>query len=687
MHDLFKQTNKPPRFDLITPALVDEALEETLRNTTDNFKKMEEELKAHPQADWEHLMQIPYQIFDELYYTWGIIAHLLGVCNSNEWREIHKKYHAQFIDLNLKAQQNVTFYKLMKELQAKHNLNPTRTRILDKYIDTVRNSGIELEPEVQKEYNEIQQELGQLSTQFSNNILDATNSFFIILTKPEEVDGLPPTALALAATIAKEHDYPEATAENGPWGINLSFPSFSSFMKYSTQRDLRKKLYLAFISRASNGKNDNKPLIKKMLDLRYKSAQMLGYKNYAELTISKKMAETPQKAKELIDQLCSYAKPVAEKEHQELCQFAKNNGCDYDLMNWDVSYWETRMRKELYDYSEEDTRQYFQFPKVLEGLFSLTHKLFEVTIKAADGEVPTWHPDVRFFNIFNAQNEKIASFFLDPYCRPATKNGGAWMNFCVGRERKLDGTIQLPVAYLVCNQTPPTEDKPSLMSFSEVITLFHEFGHGLQHMLTTIDDCEAAGICGVEQDAIEVASQFMENWCYQQETLQSMSSHIQTGEPIPNELFRKILSAKNYRSGSAMLKQCHYALTDLALYTQYDPNVHTDFNEIVLEQNKQTTILPPLPEDFFICSFSHIFSGGYGAGYYSYKWSEVLSADVFAAFEEQDLNDEKSVKEVGLRYRDTFLALGGSVHPKEVFERFRGRAPTTDALLRHSGLK
>jgi oligopeptidase A len=357
-----------------------------------------------------------------------------------------------------------------------------------------------------------------------------------------------------------------------------------------------------------------------------------------------------------------------------------------ELANWDVGFWSERMREKNYDLSDEDLRPYFPFPKVLEGLFRVTKHLFEVEVVPADGEVQVWHEDVRYFRIRNAAGEDIASFYLDPYSRPEDKRGGAWMDGMIGRAPLADGSLRLPTAVLVCNQTPPTGDRPSLMTHREVETLFHEFGHGLQHMLTTVEVPEAAGIGAVEWDAVELPSQFMENWTYHEETVMGFAGHYETGEPLPKELFDRLVAAKNYRSGSMTLRQLYFGELDMQLHHHYDPAGEETVASVKARVVAKATVVPPLPEDHFECSFSHIFAGGYSAGYYSYKWAEVLSADAFSAFEEAGLEDGAAMAAMGRRFRDTVLAQGGSRHPMEIFRDFRGREPSTDALKRHTDL-
>jgi oligopeptidase A len=471
----------------------------------------------------------------------------------------------------------------------------------------------------------------------------------------------------------------------------LDFPSFGPFLEHSQRRDLRETLYRTYISRASSGAEDNTPLISRMLQLRQEKGVLLGYRTYAELSLASKMAPDVPAVQQLLEELRQASFSAARQDVDDLKAFARAQGASEadDLQLWDVGFWAERLREHRYAFNDEELRPYFPLPRVLDGLFALAQRLFSVRIVPADGDVPIWHADVRFFRIYDAQEEEIAAFYLDPYSRPAEKRGGAWMDEYVGRSSLLAGggrTVRLPVSYLVCNQTPPVDGKPSLMTFNEVKTLFHEFGHGLQHMLTTVNYGLASGIRNVEWDAVELPSQFMENWCYHRDTLLGMSGHVDTGEPLPDDLYDKICAARNYRAGSMMLRQLYFAFLDLELHHTFDARGAESVFDVQQRIAQITTVLPPLPEDRFLCSFGHIFSGGYAAGYYSYKWAEVLSADAFAAFEEAGLEDAAAVAHTGRRYRNTILALGGSRHPMAVFRDFRGREPSTAALLRHAGL-
>ncbi|NJO20693.1 MAG: AAA family ATPase [Spirulinaceae cyanobacterium RM2_2_10] len=558
-------------------------------------------------------------------------------------------------------------------------------RIVEAELRDAALAGVGLTGTARDRFNAIQLELADLATQFSNHVLDATKAFELKLTQPDEIEGLPESLLSLAAQTARDRGHDAATPEQGPWIITLDSPSYGPFLQYSRRRDLREKVYRTFISRAASGNLDNRDIIRRILTLRREQAELLGYSSYGELSLARKMAPDVAAVEQLLEELRQASYPAAEREFAALKEFAQTD----DLQHWDVSFWAERQREAKFAFNAEELRPYFPLPRVLDGLFGLIHRLFGVTVKPATEPAPVWHPDVQFFQIVDGQDAAIAYFYLDPYSRPAEKRGGAWMDDCLGRARRQvngETRTRLPVAYLTCNQTPPVGDTPSLMTFGEVETLFHEFGHGLQHMLTQVDYPGAAGINNVEWDAVELPSQFMENWCYDRATLFGMAQHYQTGAPLPEEYYQKLLAARHYMSGSAMLRQLHFATVDLELHHRYQPEGAETPEQVRDRLAQTTTILPPLPTDNFLCAFGHIFAGGYAAGYYSYKWAEVLSADAFAAFEEVGLENETAVVETGQRFRDTVLALGGSQHPLTVFKAFRGREPQTEPLLRHSGL-
>lgn len=673
-----------PPFNEIKAEHVVPAMTQLLKELASEVGKLEDNVTP----TWSGLVEPLTKLEERLGWSWGIVGHLMGVKNSPELREAYETMQPEIVKFYNQLSQSKPLYEAFKGIKDSTDwdkLEPAQQRIVESSIRDFELSGVGLEGESRDRFNQIQLELAELSTKFSNNVLDATKAFKLKLTDKQDVAGLPPSALGLMAQTAKTEGEAVSSPENGPWVVTLDYPSYTPFMKYSTNRELREKLYKAFVSRASSGELDNRGNIDRILELRKEKANILGFDNFAELSLARKMATDVAAVQKLQEDLRVVSYEAAVKEFEELKAFAGQA----DLRNWDVSYWSEKQREAKFNFNEEELRPYFSLPKVLDGLFSLANRIFGVTITAADGQAPIWQEDVRYFQIADETGNAIAFFYLDPYSRPAEKRGGAWMNDCIGRAKMtVEGktATRLPVAYLTCNQTPPVDDQPSLMTFVEVTTLFHEFGHGLQHMLTTIDYVGASGINNVEWDAVELPSQFMENWCYDRPTLFGMAKHYQTGETLPEEYYQKLLAAKNYMSGSGMLRQLHFGLLDIELHSNYQPDGAETPNQVRDRLAQTTTVLQPIPQDNFLCAFGHIFAGGYAAGYYSYKWAEVLSADAFAAFEEAGLSDEEAVKSVGTRFRETILSLGGSLHPMEVFQSFRGREPKTEALLRHSGL-
>ena len=683
-------TSGLPRFDAIEAEHVVPGVRALLDELEADFEALESEVVP----TWAGLIEPLERMGDRLAYSWGVVGHLMGVRNSDALRAAHEEMQPAVVAMSLRQGQSQAVYRglrAMREGEEWARLDAAQRRIVDVMLRDAEHSGVALEGEAKERFNAIAEDLAGLGTKFSNHVLDATKGFSLLLRSEGEVAGLPESWRELAAQSAREEgDEPEASAASGPWRLTLDFPSLQPFLEHGRNRDLREKLYRAFITRASEGELDNAPIIARTLELKQEMAVLLGFDSYAELSLSTKMAAEVSTVDALLEQLRTASIDAARRDLAEIQAHADASGeHEGALDHWDVNYWAERLREARYDYSEEALRPYFPFPKVLEGLLALASRLFDVRFEFADGEVPVWHEDVRFVRVHDAEGRAIAAFFLDPYSRPAEKRGGAWMDECVGRSRicvDAGESLRLPVAYLVCNQTPPVGDRPSLMSFYEIETLFHEFGHGLQHMLTRVDYGLAAGIRNVEWDAVELPSQFMENWCYHRETLLGLSGHFETGEPLPDESFEKIRAARTYRAGSQMLRQLLFGMTDMELHHRFDPKGVESAFDVQRRIAERTAVLQPLAEDRFLCSFGHIFAGGYAAGYYSYKWAEVLSADAFAAFEEAGLEDESAVAEMGRRFRDTVLALGGSRPPAEVFEAFRGRGPTPDALLRHAGL-
>jgi oligopeptidase A len=679
-----------PRYDAVRPEHVEPGMRALLADLHAEFD--DAEAKIVPR--WERAVEPLERIGDRLGRAWGVVGHLMHVKNSEALRAAHEAMQPAVVELGIRMGQSRPVYDALCALRDGPEfarLDAAQRRIVTSLIRDARLSGVGLDGEARERFNAIQIELAELATTFHNHVLDATKAFALVLREPAEVAGLPPSLLELGAKLARDAGLGEATAESGPWRIGLDAPCFIPFMEHGRRRDLRERLYRAYLTRASEGELDNTPVLSRILALRKEEAGLLGFPDYAALSLETKMAPDVESVKRLLEDLRSRSWEAAQRDLAELRAFAREQGAEEaaDLRLWDVAFFAERLREARYAYSDEALRPWFPLPRVLEGLFALARTLFGVEIRPADGEARVWHPDVRFFRVFDASGEPLAAFYLDPYSRPGEKRGGAWMDECVGRSTlcaRPPAHVRLPVAHLVCNQAPPTAGRPSLMSFDEVTTLFHEFGHGLQHMLTRVDHGLAAGIRNIEWDAVELPSQFMENWLYARETLRGISGHVQTGAPIPDELIAKIQAARTFRAGSDMLRQLYFALTDLALHHGFDPEGSETPFDVQRRVAARTTVIPPLPEDRMLCGFSHIFGGGYAAGYYSYKWAEVLSADAFAAFEEAGLDAAPALAEAGRRFRETVLALGGSRDPMEVFVAFRGRPPTVDALLRHAGL-
>jgi oligopeptidase A len=674
-----------PRFDRITPSLAREAIPGLVQQAERDL----ETLERHAGPSWETCMQPLLAITEPLDYAWGIISHLHSVMNTPDWRQAHEELQPRVVAFSTRLGQSEPVYQALRQIRDSetwNRLDETRQRLIRTAMFNAEAAGVGLAPDQARRMRELHDRLAAASTAFTNHLLDATKAFSLTLRHPSDTAGLPPSLLAAAAASARRAGHQESEPGTGPWTITLEAPLFIPFLQYSTRRDLRETLYRAYVTRASSGETDNTPLIDRILECRHESSTLLNAGSFANQMLRMRMAETVESVDRLIDRLRTAARPAAEREHAELQQFAGQEGQTEALMPWDIAFWSERMRKAVFAFDDEDLRPYFQFPIVLDALFDLSHRLFGITIGAADGHVPVWHPDVRYFEIRNEDDTVIASFYLDPYSRPETKRGGAWMDAARPRYLLPDGTVIPPAAYLVCNQTRPTDNGPSLMTLNEVTTLFHEFGHALHHLLTTVSIPAASGIHNVEWDAIELPSQFMENWCTQEPVLRRLSRHVETGEPLPADIMEQVRNARSFRAGSAMLRQLLFAAIDMELHARYQPGSGKTPNQVKVDIAPPYTILPSLPEDRFLCGFSHIFAGGYPAGYYSYKWAEVLSADAFAAFTEAGLDDPSALAATGRRFRDTILALGGSRHPMGIYKAFRGRDPDPDALLRQCNL-
>ncbi|GAU40325.1 hypothetical protein TSUD_221730 [Trifolium subterraneum] len=678
-----------PPFDAVEPTHVRPGIRALLEKLELDL----EELEKNVEPSWPKLVEPLEKIVDRLAVVWGMVNHLKSVKDSSELRSAIEDVQAEKVKFQLRLGQSKPLYNAFKAIQDSpdwKSLSDARKRIVENQIKEAVLNGVSLDDDKREQFNKIEQELERLSEKFGENVLDATKKFEKLITDKKEIDGLPATALGLAAQSAVSKGHENATAENGPWIITLDAPSYIAVMQHARNRSLREEVYRAYITRASSGDLDNTLLIDQILKLRLEKAKLLNYNNYAEVSMATKMA-TVDKAEELLEKLRRASWDAAVQDMEDLKKFSKDQGAleADDLTHWDVSFWSERLRESKYDINEEELRPFFSLPNVMDGLFDLAKTLFGIEIEPADGLAPVWNKDVKFFRVKDSSGSPVAYFYFDPYSRPSEKRQGAWMDEVVARSRVLspDGnSSRLPVAHMVCNQTPPVGSKPSLMTFREVETVFHEFGHALQHMLTKEDEGLVAGIRGIEWDAVELPSQFMENWCYHKDTLLGIAKHYETGETLPEDVYLKLVAARTYRAGTQSLRQIRFATVDLELHTKYVPGGSESIYDVDRRVSEKTQVIPPLPEDRFLCSFSHIFAGGYAAGYYSYKWAEVLSADAFSAFEDAGLDNNKAVIETGRKFRETILALGGGKAPLEVFVQFRGREPTPDALLRHNGL-
>ena len=677
-----------PAYDVIRPEHVESAVETLLVRCREVLAQVE----AAAETSWRALME-PLEEVDVLFeYGWSPVGHLLSVANSDALRESHDAAMPKIVEFSLQLRQSEAIYRKLRALRDSaqwSGFSGAQQRIITRMIQNAELSGISLTGKDRERFNGIEQELSQLGTDFSNHLLDATKAFHLDITDAVDAEGFPLSLRRIAAsswTRADENrEKPAATPDAGPWRITLDTPCFGPFMEHCHNRTLRETLYRAYVTRAGSGDTDNTTLIARILKLKKEQARLLGFSCYAEVSLSRKMAGDVAAVQQMFDRLLEASHHVAVKEMEEITDLAQQHGHEGKLAHWDVAFRAERLREKRFSFTDEQLRPYFSLDRVLSGLFELCRRLFGIEVKPADGKAPVWHPDVRFYEIFDDAGRHIAGFYLDPYSRPKDKRGGAWMNDCIARSVGTYG-IRLPVAHLVCNSTPPADGVPSLMTFREVETLFHEFGHGLQHMLTTVDYRDAAGISGVEWDAVELPSQFMENWCLHRPTLMKMAIHFDSGEPLPDDLYEKLRQSRTFRAATVMLRQLQLGMTDMALHDHYDPDGDETPFDVERRILSITSLLPPLPESRFLCSFQHIFAGGYSAGYYSYKWAEVLSADAFGAFEDAGLDDEAAVARIGRLFRDTILAQGGSRHPMDIFRDFRGREPDPDALLRHCGL-
>jgi len=674
-------------FDQIKPRHFVPAFETLLQKVEPQLTLIEN--RSDP--SWENTLTPLEAIEEEIHRIVGPMMHLKMVMDSFDLRQAWAQVEPMWTELILRIKQSEPLfqaYKQIKEGDEWSILSPAQKRILDGRLMEAELSGIGLEGEKKEQFNELISSLNELQSIYNANVLDAIKNFSLIVQDKKLMAGIPENILQLAShayNYSKLSEDPVSTPETGPWKLSLNPPVYLPVMRHCQSREVREQLYRGQILKASIGSYDNSENILNQLALRKEIADLLGFESYANLSLTKKMAPDVDTVKTFLHGLRDASWDVGRKDLEEIEMFAQASGFEGPLMPWDCTFWSERLKEEKFNLSEDELKAYFPLPKVLNGLFELCHTLFGISIEPAHFKAPVWHMDVSYYVIRDEKGNQIASFYLDPYSRPQTKRGGAWMDSC--RNRYSYGDMrQSPIAYIVCNATPPLENIPALFTFREVETLFHEFGHALQHMLTEIDYATVSGINGVEWDAVEMVSQFMENWCYHPATLKKITSHYVTGESLPDAFIDKILATRTYQSGLGMLAQLKYGMTDLELHDQFDPSSTISPFKIWYDMCEFTSHIPCLEEDKFLCSFHHIFGDDdYAAGYYSYKWAEVLSADAFSAFEEAGLENESALREVGERFKKTFLQLGGSLHPMEVFRHFRGRDPSIDALLEHNG--
>jgi oligopeptidase A len=670
-------TGLPP-FSRITAEHVEPAIDTLLAK---NRKTVEALLAATEDYTWDNLIQPLEDMDDRLSRVWSPISHMNSVVNSEALRTAYNACLPKLSEYGTEMGQNVRLYqayKVIKDSEQYEQLDTAQKKVIDNALRDFHLSGVDLPDDKKARFKKIQQQLSQLTTKFEENVLDATQGWTKHIDEETRLAGLPDSARAMAKQAAAQKQL------NG-WLFTLDFPSYFAVMTYADDRELRSEMHQAYVTRASDqgpnaGKWDNSEVMEEILALRYELAQLLGYQTYAERSLVTKMADTPERVLGFLHDLAKRSKPVADNELHELQAFAHNEHGVTQLEPWDIGYYSEKLRQHTYAISQEELKPYFPETSVIPGMFEVVKRLYGMRIQVVDS-VDVWHPDVRFYEIRDEQGTLRGEFYLDLYTRE-NKRGGAWMDDCIGRKRNADNSIQTPVAYLTCNLTPPIGDDPALFTHDEVITLFHEFGHGLHHMLTRIDHVAVSGINGVAWDAVELPSQFMENWCWEKEALDLIAEHYQTGDDIPEEMYHKMYAAKNFQAGMQMVRQLEFSLFDFRMHHEYVPDKGAHIQQILDEVRQEVAVIKPASYNRFQHGFTHIFAGGYAAGYYSYKWAEVLSADAFSLFEEEGIFNHQT----GLRFLHAVLEQGGTREPMDLFVEFRGREPEIDALLRHSGI-
>jgi oligopeptidase A len=662
-----------PRFDQIQAAHITPAIDHLLGAS----RKLLESLATNADSPtWDNFARPLEDMEEQISRAWSQVGHMNAVINSLELRKAYNDNLSKLTDFYAGLAQDERLYArfhALRSSQQYEKLSSAQRKIVENELRDFRLGGAELADDKKARFKQIQEELSKLSAKFEENIMDTTNAYSHIVENDEGLKGLPADAIEAALQTAKQDG-------KAGYKFTLHFPSYMPVLQYAENRQLRETLYHAYATRASEFGNvdwDNTSLISKILKLRLEASRLLGFANYAEMSLATKMVDTPQQVTEFLHTLANHAKPFAQRDMRELTDYAKKLGIT-DVQAWDVAFVSEKLREEKYAFSDQEVKQYFPESQVLHGLFKVTETIFGVQVKKS--QAPVWHGDAEFYEITDHAGNLVAQFYLDLYARN-NKRGGAWMDEAITRRKKTNG-IETPVAFLTCNFTAPVGDKPALFTHDEVITLFHEFGHGLHHMLTQVDDYGVSGIKGVEWDAVELPSQFMENFCWEWDVLRHMTKHVETGAHLPQELFNKMVAAKNFQAGMQTVRQIEFSSFDMRLHGEFDPNSKQTALDLIEQVRDEVAVVRPPKWNRFPNNFSHIFAGGYAAGYYSYKWAEVLSADAYSLFEETGVLSQ----ETGRRFWNEILAQGGSRPALESFIAFRGREPSIDALLRHSGM-
>lgn len=674
-----------PPFEQIAVEHIEPAIQARIDHVFSVLETQLALIDAGAAPSWDNIIAPFEEASDLLNQSWSPVSHLNGVKNSDELRVAYEACIEKLTEFGTAIDQHEPLYRAYEQIAASdafEQLSPARKTVIEHALRDFTLAGVALSADKKQRYGEIKKRLSALSNQFSNNVLDSTQAWYLQFDEVDALSGLPDMAIAAAQQTAEQKQL-------SGYVITLDMPSYMAVMTYADDRELRASVYRAFATRASLESDaaekdqwDNTPLIEEILSLRQELAHLLGFTDYAQLSLATKMADSSQQVIHFLENLAEKSQVSAKKDLQELSEYAKAQGDIDQLHAWDMAYYSEKLRQEKYAISQEALRPYFPAEKVLQGMFTVVNKLFAITV-VPETNVALYHSDVRFYRI-EKDGEIIAYFYFDIYARDK-KRGGAWMADCRTRRFSQEGDktfLQLPVAYLTCNFTPPVGDTPSLLTHQEVTTLFHEFGHGLHHMLTQMTDAAVSGISGVAWDAVELPSQFLENWCWEKSAIPLISAHYETGEALPDDMLEKMLAAKNFQSGMQMVRQVEFSLFDLRIHAQYDDQKNNQVQSILDEVRQQVAVTTPPTFNKFQNGFSHIFAGGYAAGYYSYKWAEVLSADAFSLFEENGIFDEAT----GQQFLNTILANGGSQAPMDLFVAFRGREPSVDALLRHCGL-